>query len=194
LAVVSVYSHMSGTAKFAIWLVSAACLWATAGEYATARHKLDLIDSDLLRPGATVQLTLGELNAYAAGEAPAGVRDTRIGIPAPGRATGSATIDFLKLRRAQGAQPGWLMSKLLEGERPVSVTARIHSSGGYATVEVDEVTISGVGIDGRTLDFLINDVLLPLYPAASVGRPFELGHRIQSVDVTPAGMTVRIKR
>jgi hypothetical protein len=192
--VISVYSHMSGMVKGAIWLVSAACLLATAGEYATAKHKLDLIDSDLLRPGATLQLTVGELNAYAAGEAPAGVRDTRIRFPAPGQATGSATVDFLKLRRAQGAQPGWLMSKLLEGERPVSVTARLHSSGGYATVDVDEVTISGVSIDGRTLDFLIKDVLLPLYPAAAVGRPFELGHRIQSVDVTPAGVTVRIRR
>jgi len=184
---------MPGTVKYTIWLVSAALLSAAAGEYATAKHKLDLIDSDRLRPGASLQLTLAELNAYAAGEAPAGVRDTRIRIPAPGQASGSATVDFLKLRRAQGAAPSWLMSKLLDGERPVSVAARLHSSGGYATVDVEEVTISGVTIEGRTLEFLIRDVLLPLYPDAAVGRPFELGHRIQSVVLTPAGVTVRIR-
>jgi hypothetical protein len=193
LEVTSVYSRMPGSAKYVIWLLSVALLSATAGEYTTAKRKLDLIDSDRLRPGSRLDLTLAELNAYAAGEAPAGVRDTRLRIPAPGQAVGSATVDFLKLRRAQGARPGWLMSKLLDGERPVSVSARLHSSGGYATVDVDEVTISGVTIDGRTLDFLIQDILLPLYPDATVGRPFELGHRIQSVDLTPAGVTVRMK-
>ncbi len=184
---------MPGRVNYAIWLVSVALLSAATNEYAAAKRKLDLIDSDRLRPGSRLDLTLVELNAYAAGEAPAGVRDTRIRIPAPGQATGSAIVDFLKLRRARGAQPGWLMSRLLDGERPVSVTARFHSSGGYATVDVDAVTISGVTIDGRTLDFLIQDVLLPLYPDATVGRPFELGHRIQSIDVTPVGVTVRMK-
>jgi hypothetical protein len=75
------------------------------------------------------------------------------------------------------------MSKLLEGERPVSVTARIRSSAGQATVDVQRVEVSGVGIDGRTLDFLIEHILLPLYPNAVVGRPFELGHHIERLDV-----------
>ena len=179
--------------KCVIWLALAGLLFADGGEYASAKRKLDLIDSDRLRPGSRLDLTLAELNAYAAGQAPPGVRNTSIRIPAPGEATGRATIDFLKLRRGQGYQPGWLMSKLLDGERPVSVTARLHSSAGYATVDVEQVTISGVTIDGRTLDFLIQDVLLPLYPDAVVGQPFELGHRIQSIDLTPAGMTVRLK-
>jgi hypothetical protein len=193
LAAFSVYFRMTGRVKCVFWLASAGLLSATAGEYAAAKHKLDLIDSDRLSPGSRLNVTLSELNAYAAGEAPPGVRDPRIRIPAPGQATGSAIIDFLKLRRAQGAQPGWLMAKLLDGERAVSVTARIRSSGGFATVDVDQVNISGVAIDGRTLDFLIQNLLLPLYPDAVVGQPFELGHRIQSVDLTPAGMTVRMK-
>lgn len=181
-------------ADYAIYLLFAGLLSAAAlGGYATAKHKLDLIDSDSLRPGVRMVLTLAEINAYAAGEAPEGVRDTRIRIPAAGEAIGSATVDFLKLRQAQGATPGWLASKLLTGERPVSVTARLHSSDGYATVDIEQVTISGVTIDGRTLEFLIQDVLLPLYPDAAVGRPFELGHRIQSLDLTTAGVTVRIR-
>jgi hypothetical protein len=86
------------------------------------------------------------------------------------------------------------MSKLLEGERPVSVTARIRSAGGTATVDVERVEISGIVIDGRTLDFLIENILLPLYPNAVVGRPFELGHRIERLDVEPRAVGVVIGR
>ena len=55
--------------------------------------------------------------------------------------------DFGKLRRAQGHPPGWLMSKLLDGERPVRVTVRIRSANGQATVDVERVEISGLQID-----------------------------------------------
>ncbi len=103
-------------------------------------------------------------------------------------------INFAELRRSQGNPPGWLMSRLLDGERPVTVTARIRSAAGQATVDVLSVQISGVTIDGRTLDFLIQHFLLPLYPDAAVGRPFELGERIEKLDVQPQGVTVLIGR
>jgi hypothetical protein len=86
------------------------------------------------------------------------------------------------------------MSKLLDGERPVGVTARIRSDAGRATVDVERVEISGVLIDGRTLDFLIQHVLLELYPNAVVGRPFELGHNIRKLDVEPRAVSVYIGR
>jgi hypothetical protein len=86
------------------------------------------------------------------------------------------------------------MSKLLDGDRTVSVTAHIHSAGGRATVDIQRVEISGIAVDGRTLDFLIQNILLPLYPDAVVGRPFELGHRIEKVDVGPAAVDVLIGR
>jgi hypothetical protein len=74
----------------------------------------------------------------------------------------------------------------------VSVTARISSSAGKAQVDVQRVEISGVTIDGRTLDFLIQNILLPLYPDAAIGRPFDLGHRIERLDVAPAAVGVTI--
>lgn len=162
--------------------------------YDTAKHKFDLIESDSLRPGAKVSLTARELNQYVAHEAPPGVRDTHLEIVSPGVATGSALIDFGKVRRAQGHPPGWLMSKLLDGERPVRVTARIVSANGQATVKVEQVEVSGVQIDGQTLDFLIQNLLLPMYPNAAVDRPFELGHRIERLDVQPAAVGVFIGR
>jgi len=51
-----------------------------------------------------------------------------------------------------------------------------------------------VAIDGKTLQFLIDNVLLPLYPDTAIGRPFDLGHRIERLDVQPGGVTVAIGR
>ncbi len=179
--------------KHCLLAALALCLAFSAPEnYATAKRKIDLIDSDHLRAGTRVTLTSRELNEYVAHEVPDGVRETHLEITEPGLATGSALIDFGRVRRAQGHPPGWLLSKLLDGERPVKVTARISSSNGEATVNVERVEISGAVIDGRTLDFLIDNLLLPLYPNAAVGRPFELGHRIERLDVQPAAVGVLI--
>jgi hypothetical protein len=162
--------------------------------YSSARQKFDLIASDRLLAGARVQLNPAELNAYAQHEVPPGVRNPKILLGARGEATGNAMVDFGKVRRAQGDQPGWLMSKLLDGERPVSATVRIHSLGGTAKVDVLRVEVSGVEIDGKVLAFLIQNVLLPLYPNAMVGRNFDLSHRIDRLEVGPAGVSVVIGR
>jgi hypothetical protein len=171
----------------------AAGLGVGLDDYVSARQKLDQIETGRLRPGARLTLSPRELDAYVAKEAPAGVRNPRLELQS-GAAKGVALIDFGKVRRAQGHPPGWLMSKLLDGERPVTVVARIQSGNGRATVDVQRVEISGIEIDGRTLDFLIQNVLLPIYPDAAVGRPFELGHRIERLDVQPGAVGVVIGR
>ncbi len=175
-----------------IALALACVALATAGDYVSAKRKFDLIDSGRSRPGTRVELTARELTAYIEHEAPAGVRNPKLELVSSGVATGTALIDFGQVRRAQGYAPGWLMSKLLDGERPVSVTARITSAHGQAKVDVQRVVISGVEIDGKTLDFLIRNFLLAMYPDAAVGRPFELGHRIERLDVQPAAVGVVI--
>ena len=185
---------MSNRSIWVISLLFGGALGAAYSDYDSAKQKLDRIESDRLRSGTRVELTAREMTAWAEREAPLGVRNPKILLVAPEVASGSALIDFNKLQKAQGYEPGWLMSKLLNGERPVSVTARIRSANGHATVDVQKVEISGVTIDGKTLDFLIQSFLLPLYPDAAVGRPFELGHRIEKVDVQPASVGVLIGR
>jgi hypothetical protein len=175
----------------------AASLAAAYGDYVSAKEKFSRIETERLPAGTRIELTPRELNAYVEQEAPTvtdGVRNPKLELVAPEVARGSALIDFAKVRRSQGHPPGWLMSKLLEGERPVSVTARIHSAGGRATVDVQRVEISGIEIDGRTLDFLIQNVLLPLYPNAVVGQPFELGHRIEKLEVRLGAVSIVIGR
>jgi hypothetical protein len=166
-------------------------LSGAASDFASIQRKLDDIDAERLRPGARVQLTPAELAAYAEHEMPDGVRSPKLQL-ADGTVTGSAMVDFGKVRRAQGHEPGWLMARLIDGERPVSVTARVRSANGQATVEVQRVSIGTVEIDGPTLDFLIQNVLLPMYPDAVVGQPFELGHNVERLEVRPTGVNVWI--
>ena len=182
---------MARFSRFVPLVVLAGVIGAAVDDYSSVKRKFSDIESGRLRPGTRVVMTPRELDAYVAREAPAGVRNPHLELQS-GVAKGTALIDFGKVRRAQGYRPGWLMSKLLDGERPVSVTARIHSANGHATVDVQRVEISGIPIDGGTLDFLIQNFLLAMYPDAAVGRPFELGHRIDRLDVQPGAVGVVI--
>jgi len=167
-------------------------LQAAANDYAAAQAKIDLINGGRLRAGTRLQFSASELTAYAVHEAPRGVYRPVVRLVAPGVAMGTAVVDFGEVRRGQGSPPGWLMAKLLDGQRPVSVTARIESGRGQATVRVEKVEISGVTIDGRTLDFLIQNFVVPMYPTAVVDKPFAMGERIERVDIQPAGVGVFI--
>jgi hypothetical protein len=181
----------------ALALFSTPLLPTAPTDYQAVRHKFSLIEQDSLKAGSRVVLTPAELNAYARQEvadvAPDGVRNPRLEL-GPGTATASALIDFGKLRRAEGKPPGPLMAYLLDGERPVSITARIRSSAGTATVDVEQVEISGVVLEGRMLDFLIHNYVMQAYPNAKVGEPFALGHRIERLDVQASEVGVVIGR
>jgi hypothetical protein len=176
---------------FLVLLAAAAAFGAADADYVSAQKKFDQIEAGNLRAGARVAFSAPELTAWSAHEVPAGLRNPKVELGA-GTATGSALIDFGKLRRAQGHPPGWLMSKLLDGERPVRVTVRIRSANGQATVDVERVEVSGIPIDGQTLDFLIQNFLLAMYPDALVGQPFEIGSRVDRIEVAPAAATVII--
>src|SRR5262245_4542016 len=162
-----------------------------ANEYAAVQQKLDQIESGKLRPGTRVVMTAQELTGWAAHEVPEGVRAPKVEL-GKGTAIGSAMIDFGKVQRAQGKPPGWIMSKLLDGERPVRVSVRIHSANGAATVDVERVEVSGLQIEGQMLDFLIQNFLLAMYPDAAVGRPFSIGPHVDRLELTPGAASVII--
>ncbi len=190
-----VYPDMRRSAAIAVFLPFFAL--ATASDYTNAKKKLEMIETDRAPRGSRVTFTTQELNAYVAGElpevAPQGVRNTRLQL-GRGSATGSALIDFVKLREGKGIRTGWFMAKLLSGERPVTVTARIQSASGRATVDLERVEISGVPISGGALDFLIQNFLLARFPTAKIGEPFELDHGVERLDVRPDAVRVVMKK
>jgi hypothetical protein len=180
------------TLTLLLWLLP---LDAADNQYLSAQRKFDEIESEKLPAGSRVFVTSSELNAWSRVEAQTvvkqGLRNPRIDLGS-GTASGSALVDFLKLKEAGGSRPSRLMAWLLEGERPVQVTVRITSKTGAATVDMERVGVAGVTIRGSALDFLISSFLLPYYPEAKIGEPFELGHRIDRLEIHPSGVSVVI--
>jgi len=181
----------------AMALATAALLGEGEADYRSAQRKIGLIRSERVAAGSWVSLKPQELTAYARQEvqtvAPEGVRDPRVEL-GHGWASGSAYIDFPKLRRALGQPLGWLFERLLAGERPVRVRARIRSGGGQATVELERVEIGGLAVEGAALEVLIRSFVLPYYPEVKIGQPFELAHRIERLEVRPGMVRVLIGR
>jgi len=180
------------TATLLLWISP---LDAADPQYLSAQRKFAEIEGERLPPGSRIFLTAGELNAWSRVKAQTvvnqGLRDPRIELGHE-TATGFGHVDFLALKEARGSRPGWLMARLLEGERPVQVTVRITSGAGEAVVYVERVTVSGVTIRGPALDFLIGNFLLSYYPQAKIGEPFELGHRIDRLEIQRSGVSVVI--
>jgi hypothetical protein len=165
-------------------------------EYARAKRKIDSIAQERVRPGATVSFTASEINAYvrteAAGAAPQGLRNLVIRLPAEARATGEGLVDFSLLSSGESAG-NRLLRALLEGERPVTVSVSVESGGGSALVRIERVEISGVAIEGRALEFLLDNFVRPRYPDAKIGEPFPLRHNMEAILVRPGRVDVKIK-
>jgi hypothetical protein len=164
--------------------------------YSSAQRKLDLIQDDRAPANAVYSFNKTEIEAWAAAEIPElipeGFRDARIELGTD-VAVGRGYIDFMKLRHAKGAPKNWFLDKLLQGERPVSVTVKLQSANGMCTVILQRLEISGVAATGSVLDFLLKNFFLTLFPDAKVGEPFALRHRMESVTVRPLAVYVKIK-
>lgn len=181
-----------------IALLAAVTLAATRTDYVNVKRKFQSIETQQAKPGSRIAISSQELNAYVQTElpqvAPPGIRNPHVVLHGANTATGSALIDFLKLRSAQGQSTNWIMRKLLEGEREVKVTTSISSANGMATVNIQRVEVGGIPIQGATLDFLIRNYLIPNYPEAKIGQPFGLHHRVDHVEVAAGVAYVVLKR
>jgi hypothetical protein len=158
--------------------------------------KLKRIDSGEVKRGSVIIFTSAELNAWGRGHVPQmfeGIRDPRLQLET-GAATGTALVDFLKMRKGQGTETNALLGKLIEGERPLKVSVRLESGQGRATVYLTSVELSGITLSGAVLDFLVKDVFLPLFPAAKINQPFELRDNIDRIDIRPDGVRVTIRK
>ncbi len=173
------------------------CPLRAAGPLAAGvSRKLDLIDSGRAAPGSVIRFTPAELNAWVRVKAPMivpdGFRNPRL-VLGNGEATASALIDFLKVRDSSGLATNFLVAKLIQGEKPVTVRATIRSAHGRASVHLESVDIGGLEVSGATLDFLVRNFLLPFYPDAKIDEPFELAASVERIEITPAAALVYIR-
>jgi hypothetical protein len=170
---------------------------ASSPQVERVSHKLDLIENHKVRPGSVIVFPAADLNGWGRAKAlevaPEGLREPRLEL-GNGTATAYALVDFLKLRHAAGIETSWLVAKLIEGEKPVKVTAAIESSKGRATVHLTLVEVGGLAVSGAPLDFLIQTFFMPLYPDAQIDKPFALADGVERIEVTPAEARVYMKK
>jgi hypothetical protein len=177
-------------------LAAIAPLPAADAAFGRAWNKLERIESGQVRPGSVIVFTPAEMNAWARGRVPQmyeGIRDPSVQL-GTGTATGSALIDFLKMRQGEGLATNSLVAKLIEGERPLKVSMRLESGGGRATAHLTRLEISGIAVTGAALDFLMNEFFLQLFPDAKVNQPFELRDNIERIDIRPDGVRVTMRK
>jgi hypothetical protein len=174
----------------------APALLAADPVFERAWNKLDAIDSGRARPGSNIVFTPAELNAWAQVRVPQmveGVRNPRLEL-GTNTATGSALVDFLKMRQAEGVATNPVLAKLIGGERPLKVSVGVESGAGRCTVHLMRVEISGIVASGPVLDLLMAVFFQPLFPDAKIDQPFELGDNIDRIEMRPAGLRVIIKK
>jgi hypothetical protein len=183
--------------RLALTILFAPVLLAGDQYFQSAEAKLDKIENGKPKPGSVIFFSLQEINSWARYKVPEivpqGIRNQRVTLGA-GTGTAYALMDFLKMRHAEGKATGWLMTHLIEGERPVTVMIHLESSGGYAQVDLTRVEISGAVASGTVLDFLIKTFFMPLYPTAHINEKFEIGYGIDRIDIRAAGVSVTMKR
>jgi hypothetical protein len=109
-------------------------------------------------------------------------------------ATGTALVNLLKMRQAEGIATNPFVERLIDGERPMKVTVRLESGGGRCTVHLLRVEVSGLAATGPVLDLLVSAFFQPLFPDAKIDQPFELGSNIDRIDIQPTGVRVTIKK
>lgn len=173
------------------------CAASADPDYPSAIRKLHLIRDGKAPRGSVLLFTEREINAWAREEVPKtvpqGIHGQRVKL-ASGMANGSASMDFTKMQHATGKDMNWFLSKLLAGERPVTVNVAIRSAGGRATVFLKSIEISGVAATGSVLDFLINTFFLSLYPNAKINTPFDLDYDMEQIEIRPGVVRVTMKK
>ncbi len=169
-------SQLAAALRWTLFVALAPCIQAADPLYVSARHKLDLIETGKAPHGSSVNFSAAEINAWARIRLPElipeGIRNQRVELGTD-TAAGFALIDFLKLRHAQGQSTGWLVTKLIEGERQVKVNIRMQSAGGKCTVFLTRVQIGAAVASGGLLEILLKTFFLPLYPDSKINESFE---------------------
>ncbi len=190
----------TGTALLCVAFFLAPAVPAAAGAddpaFGRASTKLNLLSGGQALPGSTIAFPVDEVDAWVRIRVPAlypGVRAPKVVLDA-GSMTGSAMIDLAKVMEAHGKPLGLAGALMAGGEHPVLVAARIESSGGKAVVTPTRVEISGVAATGAVLDFMVKTFLLPLFPDAKIGQPFELGLGMDRLEVRPNGVRVTMRK
>lgn len=172
------------------------CSAATSPELASAQKKLRHIETNgaVAHPDQTpTVLTEKEVNAYIASDnvkLPEGVKSARLS-GAPGGITGTAEVDFDKVR--EGVHSSNPLLGIFTGVHEVVVVTHAHGSARKGYVHVDSVSLDGVEVPHLILELFVEKFLTPKYPQIGIDSQFALSDRIDSAVIGEHQLTITQK-
>jgi hypothetical protein len=163
------------------------------GPALSMQHKLDFIETNAQRPQPNrnpTEMNEQEINAYVnsgAVKLPAGVSNVHL-VGTDGSVTGTSRVDFDKVKEGRSSSNPLL--SVFSGVHDVEV--RVHGMGtnGRANIDVDSVSIDGVGVPRLALSFFIDHYLKPKYPGVGMHSTFVMPDRVDTAIVGDHVLTV----
>jgi hypothetical protein len=152
---------------------------------ASAQRKVDHIQANgaLAKPDPTPTVfSEQEINAYVASgkiKLPEGVRSVHL-VGLDGVATGTARVDFDKVRSGRSSNP---LLSMFSGVHDVEVEAHAHGSNGTGIVHVDSVALDGVEVPDFLLELFIEKYVRPKYPEVGMDTRVALPDKIDSATI-----------
>lgn len=162
----------------------------------SAEKKFRLIETNATKAQPDQKPTVfteREVNAYMADsrvELPKGVKRVRFS-GANGVVTTDATVDFDQV--TAGARSSNPLLSLFSGVHQVEIVSHAQGSGGEGHVQIDSVSIDGVGVPRIALEYFIDRYIKRRYPDLGMQSRFELPARIETAVIGDHVLTVTQK-
>jgi hypothetical protein len=156
----------------------------------SASQKLDRIlrDPPSSSQPATTRFTEEEVNSYLyyhmASQYPPGISKIHVSF-SPGFISGSAEVDFDKLKsaRSAGGQSAAMWSYLLWGVHTIASEGAFSAVNGMGHFDLGSVSIDGVTLPRSLVDFLVDAYLKPRFPGFGLDQPFRMPDPIDTLQV-----------
>jgi hypothetical protein len=135
----------------------------------------------------------GELNAWLqSGEAelPNGVEKLVLNAD-PGIINATATVDFDKV--TEGARSSNPLLSLFRGTHEVKARAHARGAGGVGLVQIESVSIDGVGVPKMALEYFAEKYIKPKHPELGLDSRFQLPYKIDVAEVGSRQVTLTQK-
>ena len=190
-------------AGFVLWASSQSGVGqaVTAEAAASASRKLDGILNPSISSSRsiTTRFTEQEVNSYIhydlASEYPPGISKVNLNF-VPGSISGSADVDFDKLKSARSSGTGGgeglgMLSYLFRGVHTINCEGAFSAVNGLGRFSLGEVSIDGLVLPRPLVDFLVASYLKPRFPALNLDHPFRLPDSIDAAEVGQGSLQVK---
>ena len=169
---------------------------AAVGSLESCHRKFTQIESGRAR-GAVVTVSGSEIDAFVAEQAAlqgkGAIRNTHVDLwQDHGRVI--ARVDIVSLAELRGRPLNWFFAAMFAGQRQVIATTKLLSVQGQARVDLEKLEVEGHVLDGRPLQFLIDEFVLPEYPDARVSQWFPLGFGIRTIHLSAGQVAIDCRR